>query len=331
VGALLLGGRVRGCLRALPKPPRFAGGDALVRALLVLVLSSTSCAAPPPPPPDFQKAGEKALEWVGRLVSLGPRPAGSLAQKKQQQMIVAELRSLDLQVVEDDFIAQTPKGAVPMKNIIAKLPGAGKRVVVVSGHYDTLQRPGLHFVGANDGGSSTGFLLALARLLTGRSLAGRSLKDSVWLVFFDGEESFVSWRNNDHTYGSRRLASKWSADGTAGRVKALINVDMIGDSDLHLTREQYSTAWLRELLAKTAGKLGYSSIFARQTPTYIEDDHIPFLKAGIDAVDLIDFNYGPSNGYWHTEQDTADKLSAESLGTMLHLITETLQELEAVP
>ena len=123
-----------------------------------------------------------------------------------------------------------------MKNIIAKLPAEGSRVVVVSGHYDTFHRPGLHFVGANDGGSSAGFLLALARILAASPRA-----DNVWLVFFDGEESTVSWRNNDHTYGSRRLAAKWSADGTASRIKALLNVDMIGDKDLRLTPEQYST------------------------------------------------------------------------------------------
>ena len=230
------------------------------------------------------------MQWVERLVSLGPRPAGSPAQQKQQEVIAGELRSLELEVVEHDFAAQTPKGSVPMKNIIAKLPGEGNRVVVVSGHYDTFHRPGLHFVGANDGGSSAAFLLALARVL-----AARPLKDSVWLVFFDGEESFLSWQNNDHTYGSRRLASKWSSDGTASCIKALLNVDMIGDENLRLTPEQHSTGWLTELVASTAGKLGYGSIFAVRRPAYIEDDHVPFLKAGIDAVELIDFDYGPSN------------------------------------
>ena len=299
--------------------------ERLLHSLLVLVLTGASCAAQPPPA-SFQKAGESALQWVERLVSLGPRPAGSPAQQRQQEVIAGELRSLGLEVVEHDFVARTPKGGVPMKNIIAKLPGEGNRVVVVSGHYDTFHRPGLHFVGANDGGSSAAFLLALAGVL-----AARPLKDSVWLVFFDGEESSVSWQDNDHTYGSRRLASKWSSDGTASRIKALLNVDMIGDENLRLTPERHSTAWLRELVASTAAKLGYGSIFASRSPAYIEDDHVPFLEAGIHAVDLIDFDYGPSNSYWHTEEDTADKLSAKSLGTMLHIITETLRELEAVP
>ena len=325
MSGLLMAGRARGFSLPFREPQPMPAGERLATSLLVLVLTGASCAAQPPPA-NFQKAGEAALLWVEHLVSLGPRPAGSPAQQKQQEVIVGELRSLDLQVVEHDFVAQTPKGSVPMMNIIAKLPGEGNRVVVVSGHYDTFHRPGLHFVGANDGGSSAAFLLALARVL-----AARPLKDNVWLVFFDGEESFVSWRNNDHTYGSRRLASQWQSDGTASRIKALLNVDMIGDQNLQLTPEQYSTGWLRELVASTASKLGYGSIFALRGPAYIEDDHVPFLKAGIDAVDLIDFDYGPSNSYWHTEEDTPDKLSAQSLGTMLHIITETLRELEAVP
>ncbi len=325
MSSLLMNGRTRGVPLPVRERQPMPAGERLVTSLIVLVLTGGSCAAQPPPA-NFQKAGETALQWVERLVSLGPRPAGSPAQQKQQELIAGELRSLHLEVVEHDFVARTPKGSVPMKNIIAKLPGKGNRVVVVSGHYDTFHRPGLHFVGANDGGSSAAFLLALARVL-----AAHPLKDSVWLVFFDGEESFVSWRDNDHTYGSRRLASKWQSDGTASRIKALLNVDMIGDENLQLTPEQYSTAWLRELVASTAGKLGYGSIFAPRRPAYIEDDHVPFLEAGIDAADLIDFDYGPSNSYWHTEEDTPDKLSAQSLGTMLHIITETIGELEAVP
>ena len=320
-----MSGSTRGFPLPFREPQPMPAGERLVTSLIVLVLAGGSCAAQPPPA-NFQKAGETALQWVERLVSLGPRPAGSPAQQKQQEVIAGELRSLELEVAEHDFVAQTPKGSVRMKNIIAKLPAEGNRIVVVSGHYDTFHRPGLHFVGANDGGSSAAFLLALARLL-----AARPLKDSVWLVFFDGEESSVSWRDNDHTYGSRRLASKWSSDGTASRIKALLNVDMIGDENLRLTPEQYSTGWLTELVASTASKLGYGSIFALRGPAYIEDDHVPFLKAGIDAVDLIDFDYGPSNSYWHTEEDTPDKLSAQSLATMLHIITETLRELEAVP
>jgi Zn-dependent M28 family amino/carboxypeptidase len=213
-----------------------------------------------------------------------------------------------------------------MANIIAEFSGITDRVVVISGHYDTFSRPGLHFVGAHDGGSSTGFLLALARLLS-----EDERKDPVWLVFFDGEESFRRWSGDDHTYGSRRLAAQWRRDGTAKRIKALINVDMIGDADLRLAYESRSTPWLRDLVRRTGNRLGYGRVFADTRPSYIEDDHYPFLEAGISAVDLIDFNYGPGNRFWHTEDDTLDKLSAASFSAMLHVVSEVRKELEKVP
>jgi Zn-dependent M28 family amino/carboxypeptidase len=181
-------------------------------------------------------------------------------------------------------------------------------------------------VGANDAGSSTGFLLALAGWLRNRKLA-----DNVWLVFLDGEESFVRWEASDHTYGSRYLASRWRADGTAAKIKALINVDMIGDADLSLVYEQNSTAWLRDLIWKTAQRLGYERQFPWQPPGYIEDDHVPFLLAGYSAVDLIDMQYGMFNRYWHTEEDTLDKLSASSFAAVLHVVAESLNELGKKP
>jgi Zn-dependent M28 family amino/carboxypeptidase len=213
-----------------------------------------------------------------------------------------------------------------MKNIIAKFDGASDRVVVISGHYDTLSRPDLDFVGANDGGSSTGLLLQLAAML-----AERRPRDDVWLVFFDGEESFVQWTGSDHTYGSRRQAAQWSIDGTAERVKALINVDMIGDADLRLVYEQQSTPWLRDLVWDIGVRLGYTQAFDDRRPNYIADDHVPFLELGIPSLDLIDFEYGGGNQYWHTEQDTIDKLSAASFGVMLHVVIETIEKLADRP
>jgi Zn-dependent M28 family amino/carboxypeptidase len=103
---------------------------------------------------------------------------------------------------------------------------------------------------------------------------------------------------------------------------------MIGDADLQLLYEGYSTPWLRDLIWETGNDLGYPTVFAQTTPSYIEDDHRPFLDAGVPAVDLIDFHYGPSNRYWHTEEDTLDKLSARSFGVMVHVVLETVQKLE---
>jgi Zn-dependent M28 family amino/carboxypeptidase len=291
---------------------------------LFFVLFLAACVPASSTNEDFAKLGQTAMDWTRRAVELGPRPPNSEAHRRLQALIAGELRSRQAEVVEEKFTAQTPAGPVPMNNIIGKFPGRSGRIVVVSGHYDTLNRPGMHFLGANDAGSSTGFLLAMASWLR-----GRSLDDDVWLVFFDGEESFVRWEGNDHTYGSRYLANHWREDGTAAKIKALINVDMIGDADLGLVYEQNSTPWLRDLVWKTAHRLGYSKQFPYQPPGYIEDDHLPFIAAGYSAVDLIDMQYGLFNRYWHTEQDTLDKLSPASFAIVLHVLSETLRELAA--
>lgn len=294
-----------------------------VCAICVLLWCGTAAAQEPPA--EYLQPGERALADVRRLTAIGPRPAGSKGQQRQQELLLAELKQLGAKVAEVDFTAQTPKGPRAMKNIVVKLPGTTKRVTVVSGHYDTLDKPS--FVGANDGGSSAALLLALAQ-----RLAARPRRDAVWLVFLDGEEAVVSWRNNDHTYGSREQAKRWKAAGLASRIQAVINVDMIGDKGLRLTYEGYSTPWLRSLVWETAGRLGYEREFpVSPTPHYIEDDHVPFIKSGFAAVNLIDFDYGLFNRYWHTPQDTADKLSARSFAVMLHVLEATLEELEKRP
>ena len=291
----------------------------------VVCLLAAFCAAAPAPAPaaGYRKAGESALEWTRRFVELGPRPSGSPAHRRQQALIINELKRLNTTIIEEKFTAQTPNGPLAMNNIIAKFPGTSDRVVVLSGHYDTYNRPGLHFVGANDGGSSAGLLLALAA-----ELKGEPRRNAVWLLFLDGEESIRAWQDNDNTYGSRHQVEKWTEDGTIPKVTALINVDMIGDADLELLYEGYSTPWLRDLIWETGNDLGYPTVFAQTTPSYIEDDHRPFLDAGVPAVNLIDFHYGPSNRYWHTEEDTLDKLSARSFGVMAHVVLETVRKLE---
>ncbi|MBI1352998.1 MAG: M28 family peptidase [Acidobacteria bacterium] len=272
-------------------------------------------------------AGERAFAYVEQLVALGPRPSGSEAQLKQQQVILEALRRLDCTVTEDDFTARTPRGPVAMKNIIADFPGPTGRINAVSGHYDTLGHADVPaFVGANDAGSSAGLLLALAEQLN-----GELRRDTVRLVFFDGEESVIAWQGDDHTYGSRRLAAAWAAGPERERLQALINVDMVGDANLQLVYEGNSTPWLRDLVWDVAASLGYSRQFPAGQTGYIEDDHVPFVQNGFAAVDLIDFDYGLLNRYWHTEQDTLDKLSPESLGIVLRVVRETLRELEKRP
>jgi glutaminyl-peptide cyclotransferase len=294
-------------------------------ALLLLGFFAKHCSAQPTGPA-FD--GRAALEATRRAVAFGPRPAGSPELAKLRATLLADLRTLKCQVEEDSFTAQTPLGPRAMTNIIAKFPGTSGRIVVVSGHYDTYQRPGLRFVGANDGGSSTGLLLEMAR-----ALSGQPRRHSVWVVWLDGEESLVRWEGSgersDHTYGSRRLAGRWRSDGTARQIAALLNVDMIGDANLTLLYDLNSTDWLRDLVWSAAARLGYAAQFPRVPPGAIEDDHIPFIEAGLPAVDLIDFDYGPDNAYWHTERDTMDKLSARSLETVGRVVLESIRALEA--
>lgn len=267
-------------------------------------------------------SGSSALAFTRQVVSFGPRPSGSPALKKTQAYIVGQLKQRGCEIIEDAFTAQTPLGPVRMLNILARFPGASGRAVVISGHYETKRLPGIHFVGANDGGASAGFLLEMARVL-----AGRRLKDDVYLVWFDGEESFGLWSETDGIYGSRHLAARWIADGTLRRIKALINVDMIGDRDLGILQELNSTSWLRRLVWQTAAELGLGRHFLNVGGS-VEDDHMPFLKRGVPAVNLIDFDFGPGNSFWHTEQDTLDKLSAESFQVVGTVLLEVLKKLE---
>jgi len=266
--------------------------------------------------------GAAALESTRRAVSFGPRPAGSPALVKTRAWLATEIRRLPCQLVEDAFTARTPLGPRAMVNLIAKFPGSSGRVIVVSGHYDTYSRPGLRFVGANDGGSSTGLLLELAR-----SVAAQKRRDSVWVVWFDGEESLQEWSGDDHTYGSRHLAEVWRKEGVLRSISALINVDMIGDANLSLLYDLNSTAWLRDLAWSTAARLGYSAQFSRNQATAIEDDHVPFVQAGVPSLDLIDYDYGPGNAYWHTGRDTMNKLSARSFEIIGQVVLETIRAL----
>lgn len=266
-------------------------------------------------------SGAAAYNFTAKAVAFGPRPSGSASNVKLRAYIHAQLATCGCEVSSDSFTAQTPDGPVAMENIIAKFPGKSGKAIAITGHFDTKKMPG--FVGANDGGSSTGILLEMAKVL-----AGKARRDDVYLVFFDGEEAVRDWTATDSTYGSRHLAAKWSADGTNRRLKALINVDMTGDKDLDIVYEMNSVASLRKLVWDSADALGYSSVFLRR-PSAVEDDHLPFLEAGVRSLDLIDFNYGPNNAYWHTAQDTMDKLGAHSFEVIGNVLMRVIPELEA--
>ena len=250
--------------------------------------------------------GNEALEFTKKAVAFGPRPPGSPANRLLRSYIRNEIKKYGGQVVDDGFSASTPSGPVRMHNVICVFPGTSGRTIVFTGHYDTKIFSGRHFVGANDGGSSTGLLLELMR-----ALSSTSHRDEIDIVWLDGEEAFGEWSETDGTYGSRHLAEQWASQGALARIRALINVDMIGDSDLGMVQELNSNADLRKLVWQVAREKGYGRYFLDYTGA-IEDDHVPFLKRGVPALDLIDFDYGPGNSFWHTDKDTVDKLSAHS-------------------
>ena len=267
--------------------------------------------------------GSLAYSHVQKLVAFGPRPPGSPAIAKSQAYIADVLKKLGLQVEHQDFLASTPNGPVSMKNIVGKTEQSGRSVVILASHYDTRLMTNAAFVGANDGGSSTGLLLELARVLSPRRNAF-----TVWFVFFDGEEAQREWSETDSLYGSRYFVEKLKADGQTQVIKAMVLMDLVGDRDLKLENDASSTPQLMELVRKSAVELGYSKNLAASQKGMV-DDHIPFIRAGIPAVDLIDFDYGFN--LWHTPNDTLDKISPHSLKIVGDIAVRTLENLSQRP
>ena len=291
---------------------------ALRRAVLrLLVLASV--AAPQVSLAQQHFNGAKALEYARQFVALGPRGPTSPGHLKAEEFLRKQF--LHDQLEEDTFTANTPIGPVAMRNFIVRFPGKKPGVIVLSTHYETnYPLRNIGFVGANDGGSTTGLLLAIADQLRGKTLDGYS----IWLVFFDGEEAIQTWSQSDSTYGSRHLAAKWGRDGTLGKIKAFLLADMIGDKDLDIQRESQSTDWLVDLVRQAAHKFGYDRYFF-QTEESVEDDHLAFLARGVPSIDVIDLDYGPHNSYHHTAQDTMDKISVRSLTIDGDVFMETIR------
>lgn len=276
------------------------------------------------PPPLFD--GDRAMQYVKEIVKFGPRPLGSANHKKVEDYIDAHLKGDD---VEDDrFTAETPAGKFPVHNIIAKYPGTKDGIIVVASHYDTnYPLRGTSYVGANDGASSSGLLLELANQLRGKKREGYS----VWLVWDDAEEAMKPDTEtpfmDDSLYGITHVAEKWQADETLKKIKAFLLADMIGDADLNVDRDLNSTQWLETVVYESAKRLGYQSHFFGRD-NQVSDDHLPFMKRGVACADLIDFMYGYNNVFWHTPQDTVDKLSPKSLQIVGSVILETVRILD---
>jgi len=267
--------------------------------------------------------GAKAYDQVAKLVAFGPHPPASDGIHAVQNYIHSQLQGFGCAVDEDDFNAQTDMGTLAMKNIVAKVPGTGQGIILLLTHYDTKRVD--NFVGAEDAGSSTGLMLEMARVLCGRPKQA----NAVWIAFLDGEETqaHFDWLTSDSIYGSRELAARLALSGDAKRLRAVILADMVGQYGLHILRDSDSPKWLTDMIWNTAARLGYQSVFVSQA-TSTEDDNLPFIERHLPVIDLIDLNDYINLGYWHTAQDTLDKISPRNLAIVGHVILESVDQLQ---
>ncbi len=284
--------------------------------MLKFIIAATLLLAPATEP-HFDS--NRAWGDLQHVVSLGPRPSGSPAIEQTRKYIREQLAAVGLKPVDQAWDEETPLGKVHMVNLIVTIPGAQKDRIAITGHYDTKLFREFPFVGASDGGSSTAFLLEMARVLKTRK--NRMTFD---LIFLDGEEAVIEWRGNDHTYGSRHYVDVARRDGTIASLKANVLVDMIADRDLDIRRDSYSTPWLTDIIWQTAARLNFSRNFL-SAPTTVEDDHLPFLSAGIPSVDIIDLDYDA----WHTRRDTLENVSAHSMQVVGDVVLAALPQIEA--
>jgi Zn-dependent M28 family amino/carboxypeptidase len=272
------------------------------------------------PAPALKFDSGHAWEHLRQLVAIGPRPSGSPAIEDTRKYIKSQLAAAGLTAVEQTWDDETPIDKVKMVNLVVTIPGARKERIVFAGHYDTKLYREFRFVGASDGGSSAAFLLELARILK-----ARRNPLTIELLFLDGEEARMpEWRGTDNTYGSRHYVDVAKRDGSLATLKALVLVDMIGDRDLDIRRDTNSTPWLTNLFWETAKRQNLDDYFIADS-TKIEDDHLPFLAAGVPAVDIIDLDYDA----WHTPKDTLDAVSARSLQVVGDVVVAALPQIEA--
>jgi peptidase M28-like protein len=297
-------------------------------AVWTLLFASGSRAAAPALHDTFD--ARKAFAYTAQIVAFGERWPASPGHQKTQALIKQVLTKDRAQIETDDFTADTPRGPVPVHNILGKFNVTAdpkQEIFILAGHYDTLFKPG--FLGANDGGSSTAILLAFAD-----ALANRQTKMQVWLVWTDLEEAINSFQGDDGLYGSRHLAQKLAASGVVPRIKGLFLLDMIGDKGLGVTRERGSARWLQDFIAEAAKQLGYSRYFF-QDSVQIIDDHVSFAKVGVPVVDVVDAQFGrmgpgfDSMGeFHHADTDTMDKISQTSLDIVGRTILLTVELLD---
>ena len=263
--------------------------------------------------------GLQVLRHTREIVRHGPHPPGTEAQRKVGEYIAGQLEALGLQVDTHTFRPVTPRGRLRMTNIRGILPGRDEKVLILASHYDSKFFDNFEFVGANDGGSSSSLVLELARVLVQDNPTDLSL----WFVFFDGEEALGEWSSADSLYGSREFVKRERDRGHLRNVGAMILLDLVGGKDLRIFREANSTPWLNRIIWGQASRLGHERIFRPSGRTEVKDDHLPFLRAGIPAVDLIDLSYA----HWHKPTDTLDKLSGHNLEVVGAVVLDSLPEI----
>ena len=266
--------------------------------------------------------GSLALQYAQGNYDLGPRVFRTEGATKSAEWI--KKQAVEMPGLLESGGQVRIVGAGPVKNVEIILPPTVRNTtqeanddgdfIVVGAHHDTkmlFDSPG--FAGANDGASGVGALLAMARACV-EHMQTRPLPCGIRFVFFDGEEALYQYTDTDGLVGSRADVDMLRRDGLLERCRAMVLLDMIGDKDLDFEIAGNSTPALAKLAVKAAGDLGHAK---NVNPRRIDmiDDHLPFLQAGIPAVDFIDFNFGPDNSYWHTKEDTMDKISADSIKT----------------
>lgn len=296
----------------MPRPHLFSRkrfGTLVVCLFGVSIGFVTPCAAQKKIWEEF--SGDKALAHVQQLVDLGPRPPGSEALEKSRAYIEKQLSTFGWKVTRQVFTDETPHGKVQFINLIATFGAHGEKtpspIFLLCSHYDTKLFDTVRFVGANDGGSSTGLLLELARVLAQHPELARKIE----VVFFDGEEAFENFSETDGIYGSRYFARQLASNKAAKEFHEGILFDMVGDRSLNVTFPPDSPPQIVSKLFAAADALkvrNHFTYFDRE----ITDDHTPLNAIGIPTVDIIDFDFP----WWHTSEDTIDKISAQSLQTV---------------
>ncbi len=280
-----------------------------------------------PPLEAAQFDGERALFEVHRLVSLGARDAGTPGAERAARHLKSRLEALGLEATIDTFQQKTPVGERSFHNVIGRVPGTQPGLILLGSHFDTKSGIAPDFQGANDSGSSTGVLLEMARLLARHGSPG----PEVHLLFFDGEEAVDHYSEIDGLHGSRHHAQRMVDEGRADEVRAMILLDMIGDRDLSVTVPRNVTRELAISLLRAADAEGQRQKFVLY-PFEVGDDHEPFLRRGMPALNIIDFQYGSGpgrNDYWHTRLDSLDKISADSLGLIGRVTIRILKDVSA--